>query len=211
MNTHDITLPLAEAKEAFAAVLPHISADPVTPILTCAYIDENQIIGTDRYTVAKHALSTEPTGPMLLPRSLVAWIARMNLKTLLNQPGLASYKLSVQALPPDSVGTVLPPITASVHCEMYGVERSMRFLHYRGTFPHVASLFDKFEPSEEGYPVGLAPEHLDKVLRFAHQYHRAQAVKFELGTKKGPGLTHPPVRAQIGALVALIQPNLLVR
>lgn len=211
MEPNEITMRLVQAKEAFAAILPHVSSDDVTPVITCAYIDGDQILATDRYTMARHGLGAKATGPILLPRAAVAFIARFNLRGLLFPGAQPSYTVTIQAMPPVSdeyqAGKPIQPTRVSISGDVWGEERVMLFEHYRGNFPPTGRLLDEFKPSGEAYSVGLAPEHLDKVLKFAHQYHRGRAVDFELGTPTSSGKPSP-VRARIGGLAALIQPNL---
>lgn len=55
--TRTISLPFFTAKEAATAVLPHVSNDDVTPVLTHAVIRERHLLATDRYTVGDYDLA----------------------------------------------------------------------------------------------------------------------------------------------------------
>lgn len=209
-------LPLEKAKEGFSSVLSHISTDDVTPVITCANFDGNTIVGTDRYTVARFTFNADAGEPVMLPRPLVAWVARMNLRNLLDI-GAHLYTLTIEALPSASAAwaaegapQVAKPIRAAISSEQYGEERVMLFEHYRGNFPPVSRLFDDFKPAVEAYPVSLAPRMIERVTRFADQYHRERPVTWELAASNH-AKKHPPIRATIGDFAALIQPNLILK
>lgn len=55
--TRTISLPFFKAKEAATAVLPHVSNDDVTPVLTHAVIRERHLLATDRYSVGDYDLA----------------------------------------------------------------------------------------------------------------------------------------------------------
>lgn len=211
------SLPLVQAKEAFAAVLPHISTDDVTPVITCAEMRGTRIVATDRYSVAGFELGVEVPEPIMLPRAAIMFIAKLNLRGLLMPTMLGDYRLDIEAHSPDPtrltdvpVGGV-PPTRLSVSSKKWANERVMLFEHIRGNFPPVAErLVDGFEPAAEAYPVMLKPEFVERVTAFARQYHRDQAVKFELGKPTDSGKPSP-IRTTIGNFTALIQPNLMLR
>lgn len=209
------SLPLVIAKQAFASVLPHISTDDVTPVITCANFDGKSIVATDRYTVAQHTLGEEDAGEaVMLPRAAVAWVARTNLRALLNHPNPASYYLDIVS---DSTnpqhyqpGETPPrPHRLAIRSKLYGEERVMLFEHIRGNFPPVARLLDGFEAATEAYPVMLAPKMIERITGFARQYHPEQAIKWELGKTDSP--KPAPMRASIHGFTALIQPNLMLK
>lgn len=217
MKPITLTLPLVEAKQAFAAVLPHVSTDDVTPVITCAQIEGKSILATDRYTVARHELSVESPEPFMLHRSAVAWVARVNLRNLANHLNPASYSLKIEMPrrePDDKIKRVLAQLTIS--SEMYGDEQMRKFDTVVGNFPPVGRLFNEWKPATVAYPVALKPEMVAKVNDWARTWHREQAVTFELGeAKTGAGESvaskHPPVKAKLHGLEALIQPNLILK
>lgn len=215
MKPITLTLPLYEAKRACAAILPHTSDDDVTPVITCAYVEGKSIVATDRYTVARHELSAEPSAPFMLHRSAVAWIARMNMRTLANHLNPDSYTLRIetpQREKGDNIKRALAQVT--VTSEMYGDERMMKFDTVAGNYPPVGRLFGNWETAAEAYPVSLAPDKIERVTAWARSYHRDRPVLWELGkVGEGEGVAskHPPVRATIDGFTALIQPNLTLR
>ncbi|UVK61390.1 DNA polymerase III sliding clamp beta [Microbacterium phage Gingerbug] len=58
-----VELPLHRAKRAAQAILPHVSDDDVTPVLTAANLTNGHLIGTDRYSVGRIRLSDSDTPP----------------------------------------------------------------------------------------------------------------------------------------------------
>lgn len=216
MKPITLTLPLYEAKRACAAILPHTSSDDVTPVITCAYVEGKSIVGTDRYTVARHELSTAPSEPFMLHRSAVAWIARMNMRTLANYMNPDSYTLRIespQRKPGDQIKRALAQVTVS--SELYGDERMMKFDTVAGNYPPVGRLFDGWETAAEAYPISLAPDKIERITSWARSYHRDMPVLWELGKAGGDGSSfaskHQPMRASIAGFAALIQPNLRLR
>src|SRR5690625_4594828 len=123
MTTTTYTLNLVEAKRAFAAILPHVSGDDVTPVITCALIDGNHIMATDRYTVARHALSEAPDEPIMLHRPAVQWVARIGLRGLLNHCIPDRYRLVIEVQRPEEGQIILEPIRMTITSKLYGDER----------------------------------------------------------------------------------------
>lgn len=68
-----ISLPLLHAKRLAQAVLPHVSADDVTPSLTWATIHGGVLYGTDRYSVGAYKIIS-PEKPVREMGSLAARI-----------------------------------------------------------------------------------------------------------------------------------------
>lgn len=199
-----ITIPLVEAKQACSAILPHVSTDDVTPVITHALIGDNRIEGTDRVTMGRFELSRKiEGGELLVPRQAVAWVARQNTRSLLNRLLPEVYSVTIEKLEGDKL------IRCAVHSEAFGEERVMVFAGGSGNFPPVARLLDSFTPTGDAHPFGLSPKHLEKVTSYAHTWHRDEPVIFELGASDGPRRP-APIRARIGKLSALIQPVLLV-
>ena len=112
MKTHKITLPLFEAIEACAAVLPHASTDDVTPVITCASITGDRIVATDRYSVGTFKLShqLDDGAAIMLPLDALKWVARIVTKHLIDDPrlmALDSYTVTIEA--PESTTPGRPP------------------------------------------------------------------------------------------------------
>lgn len=164
---------------ACASVLPHVSKDDVTPVITCASISGNTIVATDRYTVAEYTLhSSLPEGSILLPGEAVKWIARIVTKNLLDYPVVGHYTVTITGpdpdifagIPSDTDGTQSAHelaqatirqaaasdefnkqvLTVTVESETNGVEAMRAFRPVRGTFPPVARLLKEFKPFTEG-------------------------------------------------------------
>lgn len=51
-----INMPFERAKMAAQAVLPHVSSDDVTPVLTVAVVRDDRLVATDRYSVGVFTL-----------------------------------------------------------------------------------------------------------------------------------------------------------
>ena len=58
-----VDLPLWRAKIAAQAILPHVSTDDVTPILTVAHIGGGYLTATDRYSVGRFTLQDQEEPP----------------------------------------------------------------------------------------------------------------------------------------------------
>lgn len=208
-----ITVPLADAIEAFTAVLPHASKDDVTPVLTCVQLsvqDDGKIafVATDRYTVGRFRTEGEgePETKILLPREAAEWVAKITVKSL-RYAADAPYRVTVTEHDKDEITVAISSPTTS------RIERSQSFKH-PGTlnFPPVDRLF----PAGDfliGPATALAPAHLVKLTTYAAKYHRTQPIKF-FGTLNPESTEYrgemlAPLLARIGKLDALIQPNLL--
>lgn len=225
MQMRKIRLPILEAIEACAAVLPHCSKDEVTPVITAACITGDTITGTDRFSVGQFKLSTKlKDGSILLPHAAVAMIARLVTKHLVDYstyaPGWADPKDGYQVVitapePTTAPGTkytdeeVAERASALVTVQIVGrrgVEQQRQFRAVLGNFPVVGRLLEGFKPATEAQPVKLDPSFLEKFTGYAKKFHRGAPLRFTLSpTNSGkPG----PVRIDIGRFTGLLQPNL---
>lgn len=229
-----------EAIEACSAVLPHISKDDVTPVITCAQIQGNAIRATDRFTVAEHELSESlDDGTLMIPRDAVNWIARIVTKHLLHHPTAGGYTVTIRGNDPDIyAGTLDPhepnlpegefatrtearggilhefresPIRVTVDSRDGGTEAMRAFRPIHGTFPPVGRLLTEFKPSADVAEVALGPVHLEKFTTWARKWHREQPLRFELSAREGGGGKPGPIRVTYGKFRGLIQPNLLLK
>lgn len=213
MSAIAIRLPLAEAMQACSAVLPHISAGDVTPVLTAASIQGNTITATDRYSVGKYELSESlGDGSILLPHEAVKWIARFVTKHLLGHPVAPSgYSVTVTGPDPSTSAKINPEnILVQVESELYGVEASRMFRPIFGKFPPVDRLFEQHTPATVIPKVGLGPNQLEKFTAYAKKWHKGAPLQFTLSEGKRaekPGV----VLIELDKFTGLLQPNLLTR
>lgn len=229
------------AIEACASVLPHISNDDVTPVITCASISGDKITATDRYTVAQHSLAVGlAEGSILLPRAAVAWIARIVTKNLLEHPVAGGYTVTITAPDPDiyaglksdmdqpgqtaadlSDGVIQRSealdrfnqamVSVTVECEARGVESMRAFRPVAGTHPPVARLFDEFKPLTEG---DAAIVHLgpSQLEKFTTWARKWHRERpLKFELSKSEGNKPGPVRVTIDNFRGLIQPNIPLR
>lgn len=217
MNTRKLTLPIFEAIEACAAVLPHVSADDVTPVITVACITGDTITATDRYTVGQFKLSRSlDEGTILVPLEAVKWIARFVVKHLLGHyynSALTGYEVTIEA--PDPTELKGPKIndhsvTVTVSSERHGVEALRKFRPVVGNFPPVSRLFEAHKPAEAIPTVALGSMQLEKFTGYARKYHRDVPLRFTLSDTDNPEKPGP-VLIRIGNFTGLLQPNLLLR
>lgn len=208
-----VTLPLMEAIEAASAVLPHVSKDDVTPTLVHANLQDDRLIGTDRYTVGTFRLSSSVDGEFMVPRGALEWLARVNPKTLVAHyqgSPMSGYQVRITGPKPGPSGPALVDEAVQVEVLYDGKpERMQRFKPFVGSFPDVANrLLDKHESAVEVSAIKLNPEFVERVTTYARKWHRREPVKFLVGKSdnpKRPGV----VRVSIGKFDGLIQPNLL--
>lgn len=210
-----IVLPLMEAIEACAAVLPHTSKDDVTPVITTASLEGDRIVATDRFTVGAFKLSTSASGPIMVPRAALDWLAKTNPKTLVGhfsgmRPG--AYQARITGLTPGVSGPALLEEAVTVEILLEGKpERIQQFRPVTGNFPAVAEkLLDTHEMAAEVVPVSLNPDFIERITSYAKKWHRGLPVRFTAGKSDNPNKPGV-VRVSIGSFDGLIQPNLLVR
>lgn len=215
MTTNTIRLPLFEAMQACAAVLPHTSADDVTPVITTASIEGDTITATDRYSVGQFKLSRSlDSGSIMLPREAVKWIARFVVKHLLSyvpRTTLTGYEVRIDG--PDPVKSPRPAIEnvlVSVVSEVHGVEASRMFHPVLGNFPPVGRLLAGHKPAEAIPTVALGPYHVEKFTTYARKWHRDEPLRFTLSESDNPGKPGP-VLIELGRFTGMLQPNLLIR
>ncbi|MFF8817838.1 hypothetical protein ACF07D_07565 [Leucobacter sp. NPDC015123] len=210
-----VTLPLMEAIEACAAVLPHASKDDVTPVITTANLEGDRIVATDRYTVGAFTLSQKASGPIMVPRQALDWIARTNPRTLVGHfAGMRpeAYQVRITGLTPGVSGPDLLEEAVMVEILLEGKpERMQQFRPVTGTFPPIAErLLDVHEMATEVVPVNLGPEFIERVTGYAKKWRRGVPIRFTAGKSDNPNKPGV-VRVSIGKFNGLIQPNLLVR
>lgn len=210
-----ITLPLMEAIEACAAVLPHTSKDDVTPVITTANLEGGRLVATDRYTVGAFKLSSKASGPIMVPRAALDWLARTSPKTLVGHfsgTKPEAYQVQITGISPGAKGPELLEEAVTVEILLHGkAERMQQFRPITGIFPPVADrLLDEHEMATEVVPVSLNPEFIERVTGYAKKWHRGLPVRFTAGKSDNPSKPGV-VRVSIGCFDGLIQPNLLVR
>lgn len=209
-----ITLPLMEAIEACAAVLPHTSKDDVTPVITVANLEGDRIVATDRFTAGAFKLSASASGPIMVPRAALEWLAKTNPKTLVGYfSGMNPevYQARITGLTPEVSGHDLLDEAVTVEILLDGKpERMQQFRPVTGHFPPVAEkLLDAHEMATEVVPVALSPDLLERFTSYAKKWQRGVPVRFTAG-KPGNPSRPGTVRVSIGNFDGLIQPNLLV-
>lgn len=220
MKPMKLTLPLMEAIEACAAVLPHVSKDDITPALTVAVIEGDRIIATDRFTVGAFKLSASlKSGKILLPHAAVQHLATFPTKTLIDidlmRLGMrdpeTDYTVTIEAVTSEPVddepaGAERPPVKVAVCSKKRGAEQTRQFRHVKAKPPPVGRMIEDFTPGEIAQ-VRISPEMLEKFTRYAKKWHPRQPLMFthSVGGKK-PG----PLRVAIGKFEGLLQPNLML-
>ena len=218
MNTRKLTLPIFEAIEACAAVLPHVATDPVTPVITVAHITGDTITATDRYTVGRFNLSQAlDEGSIALPLEAVKWLARFVTKHLLEDVRMVkrdTYTVTIEAPEPTELKgpkAAGQSVTVSVESKNHGVEVLRKFRPVGGNFPPVGRLLDGHKPAEAAPTVALGSEQLEKFTGYAKKWHRGHPLTFTLSATDNPGKPGP-VLIKIGEqFTGLLQPNLLLR
>lgn len=199
--------PIADAIEAFAAVLPHAlkGGSSATPVLECVQVKDGNLNACDRMTAALFELCGENDGePFLVPYAAASWIVGINTKTL---RGRTPYSIGIDGVGDDATPEEIREgeVTVQIIDGSGKVERSQSFDPISGNFPPTVRLIDGFDPAADAWPVGMTPANLRKVLDFAAKWHKYAPVTFELGkTESAHRLA--PVRASVGRLTALIQP-----
>lgn len=207
-----LTYPLHDAIMAAKAVLPHTGTDYVTPVIVSAELTAERWLATDRFTIGSYAI-TRPEdeaggeGSILLDRAGVDWVAKIDPKKL--RADSSDYRLTVtysgEAAPGESADVV-------VAISLKGrVERSQAFDEVKGNFPPVQRLLDSWQPAETAAVQSLAPVHLEKVTTFAKRNYKDRPVLMEPGNNEAAPSKPGPMRATVGSLTALIQPNLILR
>ena len=211
-NKPSVTIPLMEGIEACSAVIGHVSKDDVTPLLTRAQLKGDRLIGTDRYTVGTFRLSTKIEGQILIPRTALDWVARINPRTLVGYYSgmpVEMYELRITGPADDAVGPKLLGESVVVEVVRAGEpERMQKFKPLKGDFPPVTRLLDEHKKGTEVVGVNLNPVFIERVTKYAHKWHRNEPVNFLAGASENlekPGV----VRVSIGKFEGLIQPNLL--
>lgn len=221
--TIKITLPLLEAIEACAAVLPHVSKDRITPVITTASITGNTITATDRYTVGQFKLSVDiGDSEVLLPLEAVTWIARFVTKQLLDyDSGLIwqdpdnerGAKVIIEAPErhdiPNDRSEERTTLTIQV-TGTRGVEQQRTFYNTAGNFPPVGRLIADHAAAEQAVPTQLKPEFIEKFTGYAKKWHRNSPIRVTFGKTDNPAKPGPAL-ITVGKFAGLLQPNLLLR
>lgn len=228
MQMRKFRLPLMEAIEACAAVLPHCSKDHAIPVITAAHISGDAIRATDRYSVGQFTLSRSlKEGSILLPGAAVAWLARFVVKNLvdysarspecLNPDNEESYHVVIEAPEPATEpGTKYTDAEAAERKEVLvtvqvvgrrGIEQQRQFRAILGHFPSVGRLIEQYKPATDVAPVNLGPDLVEKFTGYAKKWHRGKPLRFTLSQVKSDGKPGP-VLISIGRFTGLLQPNL---
>ena len=213
------TYPLADAVTAASAVLPHVSKDDVTPVITTALVSCDAWVATDRFTVGRYAITRPHEGPLadiaenpnriMVPREAVEWVAKIALKKLRQWPA-AGYALTISQDMEELEGGHLREGDVTVSIVLGGkVERSQSFEPVRGNFPPVERIIENWKPATDVAVQSLGPVQLEKITAFAKRAYPEMPVLMEPGHSESdkPG----PMRVTIGSLVALLQPNMALK
>ncbi|MDF2578462.1 MAG: hypothetical protein K0S49_41 [Microbacterium sp.] len=204
-----ITLKAASARYLAEALLPAVSKDDVTPVLTGIHltIEEGKLRGvsTDRYRV--HAVLLDLVEPAedlelnaLVPRDAVQWLARN-----------AGAYVTRRHSPFDSTVTLdiadeSLTITVRQDAAADDYARTLTTPLIKGKFPPVIGLIDKARKAEttDG-PISMQLDFLASSKALAAEGLIAPVMRFTKGDGKGPG----PVHLRYGQTAeALIQPIL---
>jgi hypothetical protein len=215
-----ITLPLPDAKDMIAALLPHVAADIVTPVLTCVAVGGERFgqfaYATDRYTMGRYDLTniTDPVEEeVLIPREALAWVRSLGPKSLLYGGG------------PDYKVTFYSHVTArgEHRCEVRMVwhpgdpdhspeEHALRVFKNPGAsghFPPSSRLFDEFLPGEVSR-LGIGATQIGKFTDYARRHHPAP-MRVTLPKVKPSSRGLDPVLIEIGRrFKGLLAPNLIL-
>lgn len=212
-----LSMPLLDAKRLAAALLPHISKDTVTPVLTHVAFQRGSEGGvfayaTDRYTVGRYDLTNivdEIPDGMMIPRHVLAAVAVLGKATL--PRALVDYRIEFEKFDSPS-GFTYFSATAIWHNadEMEDTHWMRRWDATRTTmyFPPVEKFFAEFLPGEVSV-VGLTPEQVEKFTGYARSIGFTP-MKVTLASDED-GKRMAPHLIEIGdRFKGLIQPNLML-
>lgn len=206
-----LLLPLEEAIEAFSAVLPHAEKTRTgTAAIECVSVNGDRLVATDKYTVGAYWLSASASAPFLVVRDVAEYVAKIAVK------GLRFGSWIGKTSEPSGGYTVRIAQDATIEAVSVEilwdstVERSQVFDRATGQFPPVVRLIDDWKPAERVTPFALLPENVERVLGFAKKFSKISGDKVVVFT---PGKSTNPnkpgvIRAEVGKLVALIQPHM---
>jgi hypothetical protein len=230
--TRTISLPLHMARTAAQAVLPHVSDDDVTPVLTHACITGDSLVGTDRYSVGRYSIASEEE-PAPDSREHEDWERSGEVRRSGDgwDEDFAIPRAALIRLASIGPGQTLLPRTLQHHCRVViredlsnekfpivwvaleddgtRVYEQAYHRHVGIRFPPVARLIEEWTPSTDGTArFGLMPFNLDKITKFAGRHEPIEVIA---GAAQRKGVLGP-MKVVIGTrFVGLLQPNLLVR
>ncbi len=212
-----IVMPLSVAKEMALMLLPHISTDGVTPVLTGAYIDGQYAYATDRYTVGRYDLTSllgegRSETPIWIPREALAILRTIGKASLRWGNRMDSYHAIFETVK-ESGSTAYTTLEiewrpVSGHPEVHWM-RVFNANGATGNYPPVARLIDGFIPGEQ-MRVGLTPHHVAKFT--STQGRNPQPMRVTMSNapatnKKSGG----PILIEVGLrFKGLIQPSIIL-
>jgi len=219
-----ITVPLADAKHLAAALLPHISTDLVTPVLTGFQVAGKYAVATDRYTVARYDLTNVLVGadevpePIWFPRAALAWVKTIGQASLLYDFATGRYHVRFSSVKHERyessdyvqveviwMGGEDEPNFEEVHLLRRFTTRGAR-----GNFPSVDRLFEQFLPGETAV-IGLGAEQVEKFTAYAKFANRPAPIKITFPRANATGNKLMPSLVEIGQrFKGLIQPNIIL-
>lgn len=215
------TLSLVDAKHLAAALIPHISTDDVTPVLTGAQVVGKYAVATDRYTVGRFDLTNMLVGtdelpePLWIPRAALAWIKSIGFASLVDSAYI-NYRVRLTYIRHEKYEAedlfrveVMWRATKPEAEDETHLLRTFRTVGARGNFPPLARLYEGFIPGEVSV-IGLGATHLDKFTTYARYVDRHQPIRV---TFPAPSTTTKlqPLLIEIGnRFKGLLQQNLIV-
>lgn len=203
---------LDNLQASIIGVLPHVSKDDVTPVITHAKLtvtaEHATLIGTDRYTVAEHTINHKSLNgslELLIPRDALTDLTRVKLaRRELNRLITLSFADDTLTL------------------EHYTFKNAWHIEQPRGTFPPVERLFptdsepvggpaanpEQFGPVEE---IRLGWAHLAKFGPYMTKIAKNLPLNMRFTTTSNPNKPGPVlVTVKNHALRVLVQPNFMI-
>lgn len=215
------TMPLLDVKNMALALLPHVSRDNVTPVLTHVAVggEHGQFAyATDRYTVGRYDLTNIvddlPDEEMLIPWKALAAIRSLGGSVLpfdqreytveFDKFTSATGISYVQVLVQWNTETGVETLSDTHYVRMWQVSKSY------GNFPAVRRFFTDFLPGEMSR-VMLGGEHLSKFAGYAKAFGGLDTMRITLAEGSRENRLNPHL-IEIGPrFKGLIQPYLPLR
>lgn len=221
-----LTLPLLDAKELSKALVPHVTRDNITPILTHIVVGGDYgsfAYATDRYTIGRFDLTNiivgeAPAETFWIPGAALAAVGNIGDKSLPdNMIALSEYRVQFERIQLSEKSaahfqvTVLSP---SMEKDQEGVfypvwMRTWRVPSNPGNFPPLAKLFTDFLPSEREV-IHLQAEQLSKFTSYAKTYKYIGLLRITMTAPSG-GRNVAPILVEIGnRFKGLVQESLVL-
>lgn len=218
-----ITLTLHDAKRLAAALVPHISKDPVSPVLDNVVLGGNRgnfAYATDRYTVGRYDLTNVIVGEVpeedfFIPKAVLSAIRSLGPTTLPNEIVMENYQLRIETLEVDKLTYIVAKI-------IWHYEDGSDMVHWMRTwhaptsdrrrppfFPLVDRLFAETYPGADRWRTHLDAEHLEKFTGYARLV--SSPIRLTMTGPNNMGKAESPILVEIGTrFKGLIQPIMVM-